>query len=101
VILAVCSTVIVPPYCGVPRLSHQFPVAVMVVLAFVDMVAVVVMTVVVSSRVVTGVAEGLFITEDPHDAKINDVMTRIVGNAQKILFFINPPVQTQIMAEIN
>lgn len=100
-ILAVCNTVIVPPYWGIPRLSHQFPVAVVVVLAFVDMVAVVVVTVVVSFRVVTGVAEGLFIAEDPHDAKINDVMTRIVGNAQKILFFINPPIQTQIMAEIN
>jgi hypothetical protein len=76
-------------------------VAVVVVLAIVDMAAVVVVTVVVSSRVVTGVVEGLFTTEDPHDAKIDDVMTRIVGNARKILFFINSPVQTQIMAEIN
>jgi hypothetical protein len=81
----------VPPYWGFPRLSHQFPVALVVVLAFVDMIVVAIVA--VNFRVVNGVVEGLVVGEDPHDAKINDVMTKIVGNDQKILLFINPPIQ--------
>jgi hypothetical protein len=50
---AVCETVIVPPYCGFPRLSHQFPVALVVVtevavaeVVVVDMTALVVVVVI-------------------------------------------------------
>jgi hypothetical protein len=47
--------VIVPPYCGVPRLSHQFPVAVVVVVVVVDGAAVLVVVVDVSMDVVVDV----------------------------------------------
>ena len=38
--------IIVPPYCGVPKLSHQFPVAAVVVVVVVILAAVVVEVVV-------------------------------------------------------
>jgi hypothetical protein len=50
---AVCETVIIPPYCGFPRLSHQLPVALVVVtevavaeVVVVDMTALVVVVVI-------------------------------------------------------
>jgi hypothetical protein len=86
----------VPPYCGVPRLSHQFPVlvvvaetsAVVVVLNGVDTVVGVVVTIVVGVVVDTGV-----VVDELQDAKTNDITTmRLVNTVQIVLFFILPPI---------
>jgi hypothetical protein len=55
VISVLTRRVIVPPYCGFPRLSHQFPAVVEVVFA-VDTVVVVVLGAVAVSEVVDVVA---------------------------------------------
>jgi hypothetical protein len=82
----------VPPYCGVPRLFHQFPVtgvvvAVVVVGAVVLVVVVVVVLVVVGVEVVCIGAE-VDVVVLLQDAKTSDVTMRQVSNPQIILLFI-------------
>ena len=85
-----------PPYCGVPRLSHQFPVLVVVVLTVtgVDVEAAVVVVddvigeaniVVDVALVVTGVVIGV---AKLHDANSNDVTRRRLSDTKIIPFFI-------------
>jgi hypothetical protein len=84
-----------PPYFGVPRLSHQFPVEVVftavvavpvvvvdVVLTTVDVVVVVVDVVVVF---VVGV---LVVVEEPQDARSSDATRRRLSVIQITPFFI-------------
>jgi hypothetical protein len=86
--------VIVPPYCGVPRLSHQFPVEVVdaVVVTGADVVvevgAVVAVVTGIDAVVEVGVVAGTDVVLDlAQDAKINDVTMRQVSTIQKTLFF--------------
>ena len=89
----------VPPYCGVPRLSHQFPVEVAVtavVTAVVDVVDVVVcrLVVVVVVVVAAGVVEVVEVVEvvvvdfEEQDANTSDVTIRQVSTIQITPFFI-------------
>lgn len=86
---------IVPPYCGVPRLSHQFPVEVVVaaVVTGADVVVDVeaVVAVVTGTDVVVVVSEVVdvdVVLDLAQDAKINDVTMRQVSTIQKTPFFI-------------
>jgi molybdenum cofactor biosynthesis enzyme len=88
----------VPPYCGVPRLSHQFPVEVVVTAVVTTAVDVVVVgtTVAVDVTVVTVVAMdavvavvvGMLVVDELHDAKTSDITIRQVSPIQINLFFI-------------
>jgi hypothetical protein len=87
----------VPPYCGVPRLSHQFPVEVVVtevVTGDVDVVelvttAVCVVVVIEIVDVVVGVVDVLVVEEDePQDASISDATIRKLSATQINPFFI-------------
>jgi hypothetical protein len=92
----VLLTVKVPPYCGVPSLSHQFPVpvvvavtvvAVDVVEVVVDVIAAVVVVVVVSAGGV--VAAVVAVVDELQDAKTTEATSRNVTNPQMTPFFIN------------
>ena len=83
-----------PPYCGTPRLSHQFPVLVVVAVTVVaadvvdvvvDVIAAVVVVVATGGVVVVVV---VVVVDDLQDAKISDSTIRKVSNPQKALFFI-------------
>jgi hypothetical protein len=85
----------VPPYCGLPSLSHQLPVVpvaevvvafVVVVVEVVDTVATVVVWVVVLEAVVVVV-----VVDVPQDAKTIDATMSRVMTSQKVPFFISPP----------
>jgi hypothetical protein len=81
----------VPPYCGVPRLSHQFPVAVVVVVAVVEVVtfeAVVVVLVVVVVFVVVVDAEVVDVVFVVQDANKSDATRTKVSVIQVIPLFI-------------
>jgi hypothetical protein len=81
-------SVIVPPYCGVPWESHQFPVALVVVaVVVVAVVAVVVVFVVVVVLVVVVVVvdDVVFVVQD---AKIMAVTIRQESTIQVIPLFI-------------
>ena len=90
--------VIVPPYRGVPRLSHQLPVEVVVVAdAAVVVVPVGVETVVaVVDVVIIDVVVGLVVVVDVvvdvvaelHDDNTTDITTRLVSSTQKTPLFI-------------
>jgi len=89
--LVLIRRVIVPPYCGVPRLSHQFPVtAVVVAVVVVGVVVLVVVVVVVVLVVVVVVDVGVEVDVVVllHDAKTSDVTMRQVSNPQIIPLFI-------------
>jgi hypothetical protein len=89
--LVLIRSVIVPPYCGVPRVSHQFPVAAVVVaVVVVGVVIWVVVVVVVVLVVVVVVCVGVEVDVAVllHDAKTIDVTMRQVSNPQIIPFFI-------------
>ena len=95
-------TVIVPPYCGAPRVSHQFPVLVVdavtvtdvvdvpvdVVVGPKDVVAVVVVVVVivVDDVVVAVVA----VVDELQDAKIMEATMRRVINPQTVISPVPP-----------
>jgi hypothetical protein len=86
--------VIVPPYCGVPRLSHQFPVEVVVAAVVIEADVVVdveaVVAVVTGTEVVVevGVVAGSDVVLDlAQDVKTIDITMRQVSTIQKILFF--------------
>jgi len=86
----------VPPYCGVPRLSHQFPVAAVVVVAVVAVVSMVAVDVV--DTVVGGVetvvdtvvvvVEEIGVVAVLHDDNISDVTKRTLINTKIIPLFI-------------
>ena len=87
----------VPPYFGAPRLSHQFPVelvvdvtaAVVVVLFGVDTTVDVVAVVVIDSVVVAvNVVVDVAVVAEPQDANTSDIITRLVSNIQNTPLFI-------------
>jgi hypothetical protein len=94
------AKIIVPPYCGVPRLSHQFPVTAVVV-AVVVVGVVVLGVVVVVLLVVVVVCVGVEVDEVVllHDAKTSDATTRQVTNIQVIPFFIQTSIYFRILPE--
>jgi hypothetical protein len=83
--------VIVPPYCGVPRLSHQLPV-VEVVVGFIEVCAILVVVsggaVVLVEAVLTGVVD-VDVVDDLQDDKISDITMRQVSIIQIIPLFIS------------
>jgi hypothetical protein len=99
VILPETATLIVPPYWGVPRLSHQFPVEVVVAVTvevvgaidvgIIAVVAVVVEVVVVAKVLVT--IEVLVVFDEEQDAKTREVTMSQVSAIKIIPFFICPP----------
>ena len=88
--MPVVDIVIVPPYFGVPRLSHQCPVVVAVVTTAEVVVAVgmlnVLMVVEVVVVVVVAVAEDVVVVL-VQDAKTSDITMRKVSTIQIALFF--------------
>jgi hypothetical protein len=89
----------VPPYCGVPRLSHQFPVLVVVaetvvavdvvdIGADVEVVVVIAVDVVAVLVEVVGVTVVDVVVELLHDASNNDITRRKDNDAKIIPFFI-------------
>jgi len=97
VISALDWIVIVPPYFGVPRLSHQFPVevvvvadtAVVVVPVGVDAVVAVVAVVMIDVVVVLVVDIVVDVVAELHDDNTTDITTRLVSSIQKTPFFIS------------
>ena len=88
----------VPPYLGVPILSHQFPVLVVVAVtvvavAVVDvgMVEVVAVVAVVVVEAVVVVLVVVAVVDELHDAKAIDATRRKLNNAQMIPFFMHNP----------
>ena len=83
---------IVPPYCGVPSLSHQFPVEglVVVVLVVADVVVVVVVFVVVVVLVLVVVDVDVIVVVLVQDAKTIDITIRHVSAIQIAPLFITP-----------
>lgn len=85
--------VIVPPYCGVPRLSHQFPVVVVVTAAVAVVVVVFVFTtaavvVVMAALDVVVVAAAVVVVDDElQDASIIVAGIKIHKANQINLFF--------------
>ena len=87
------AAVIVPPYWGVPRLSHQFPVEVEVAVTAVVAAALVVDVVlevdIVVEVVVTVVDVVVVVVVDElQDAKTSEITMRLVSATQIIPFFI-------------
>jgi hypothetical protein len=70
----------VPPYCGVPRLSHQFPVAVVVVVAVVEVVTFEVVVVVVVFVVVVDaeVVDVVFVVQDANKSDATRTKVTII-----------------------
>jgi hypothetical protein len=90
-------TVIVPPYWGVPRVSHHFPVVVVVAVMLVgvdvvdevvDIMAVVVVVVEIMVGVVV-VAVVAVVFDELHDARTSESTRRKVIITQIALFFIS------------
>ena len=87
---ALTRTVIVPPYCGTPNESHQWPVvvAVVVVLFVFDAVVVVAVVFVVVVVLVVIDVDVIVVVVLLHDAKTSDVVMRQVSAIQITLLFI-------------
>jgi hypothetical protein len=90
--------VIVPPYWGVPRVSHHFPVVVVVAVmvvavdvvdVVVDIMAVVVVVVVTVGVVVVAVVVVAVVFDELHDARTSESTRRKVMITQTALFFIS------------
>ena len=91
-----------PPYFGVPRLSHHFPVEVVLtaVVAVPVVVVVVVVTTAVDVVVVVAAADVvvfvvfvvLVVFAEPQDASTIDVTKRKLSAIQITPFFIYPPL---------
>ncbi len=81
-----------PPYWGLPSLSHQFPAAAVVVTVDVVTLVVVVVEVVETKGVVVvvvvRVVVGVVVVVVPQDAKTSDDTMRKVSNIQKAPLFI-------------
>ena len=97
VMLELIAAVITPPYCGVPRLSHQFPVEVVdtvVVTIALDVVevGVIVEVVVVAITevvvVVAGIVVELVVFDEEQDANTSDVTIKMVSAIQITPLFI-------------
>jgi len=95
--LELIAAVITPPYCGVPKLSHQFPVEVVVVVTttvvdvFVwgDVVVTLVVVAVVALAVVDIVVDDVVVVVDElQDANTNESTIRLVNATPIIPFFI-------------
>jgi hypothetical protein len=91
------ETVITPPYCGVPKLFHQFPVLVAVAIIVVDAVVTVVETWlvgVVATVVEADVDVVVFafvvdvVVELPHDDNTKDVTKRKASDNKIIPLFM-------------
>jgi hypothetical protein len=84
-------SVIVPPYCGVPRLSHQFPVTVVVVgevvVAVVTVVIVLVLVVVVFVAVVVDVGVDVDVFDVAQDVSIIAATIKKLKPNHTSLFF--------------
>jgi hypothetical protein len=82
-----------PPYCGVPRLSHQFPVVTVVVVLVVETGVVVVVVVVVFVVVVVLPGEVdidvVGVVVSLQDAKTIDITMRQVSAIQIVPLFIH------------
>jgi hypothetical protein len=86
----------VPPYTGVPRLSHQCPVEVVLtaVVIAVDVVEVGVITVVdvvvvtIPAVVVVVVTGVLVVVDDLHEANTIEITMRKANSPQNVLLFI-------------
>ena len=102
----------VPPYFGMPRLSHQFPVDVVValttaddvVLAGADVVVDAVVSVtadVVKDVVVVTVDVGVdvAVVAELQDANTIDMITILVSNTPKMPFFIFSPLSNTVLAK--
>jgi hypothetical protein len=97
--LVLIRRVIVPPYCGVPRVSHQFPVAAVVVAVVVVGTVVLAVVVVVVLVVVVCVGVEVDVVVLLHDAKTSDATTRQVSSIQVIPFFIQTSIYFRILPE--
>ena len=94
--------VVVPPYNGVPRLSHQFPVEDVVVITLVDVldgVGVVddidevdTVTEVVCVGVFAVLVDVEGVVDEEQDANASEAAIRIVNATQTIPLFIDPPI---------
>ena len=96
VILPEVAMVSVPPYFGVPRLSHQFPVEAVVVVTVeaVEVVDVGIITVeveVVVAMVDVTVVGVLVVVDEEQDASTSDITMRQVSTIQIILLFMLSP----------
>jgi hypothetical protein len=91
------AIVIVPPYFGVPRLSHQFPVEVVVAVTVeaVEVVDVGIITavvdVVVAAAVDVTVVGVLVVVDEEQDASTSDTTMRQVNAIQMTLLFMLSP----------
>ena len=86
--------VIVPPYCGVPRLSHQFPVTAVVDVVVVGGAVVVVVVIFVVVEVLVFVVVDVDVVAVLvllQDAKTSDVTMRHVSAIQMTPLFISTP----------
>jgi hypothetical protein len=103
----VIRRVIVPPYCGVPSLSHQFPVVLTVVVVGLveDIVAWLIVEVVVLVVLVEilGVVDVVDVeVELVHDTKIIDItMRQVSSNSNVLLFILSSSNSKQIFWEID
>ena len=81
-----------PPYCGLPRLSHQFPVVAVVVVLVVDVGGAVVVVVVLVVVVVVVVDFDVVVVVDVvlvQDTKTSDITMRQVSAIQIVPLFIH------------
>jgi hypothetical protein len=80
----------VPPYCGVPNLSHQFPVVALVAVVVVIWVALVVLVrgvEVIEEVIVVDVVVDVFVDVE-QDAKTSEMTMKLVNDNQIAPFFI-------------
>jgi hypothetical protein len=98
VILPEVAIVIVPPYLGVPRLSHQFPVEAVVVVTVeavevvdVGIITAVVEVVVVAVAVDVTVVGVLVVVDEEQDASTSDITIRQVNTIQITFPFMLSP----------
>jgi len=83
--------VMVPPYCGFPRMSHQFPVFVVVVVVGLRVGVEVDVVRDVGVDVDVGVTADFWVdvvVDAAQDARTSDITIRQISNTQITLFFI-------------
>jgi hypothetical protein len=101
-------TVKVPPYCGVPRLSHQFPVLEVVTVTAAEVVtveagAVVTIEFVVVDAAVVTVEDGVVavdvrgVVEELQDARTRDIIRMPDSINQTLLFFIKSSLTNKML----
>jgi len=106
--LELIAAVITPPYLGVPKLSHQFPVEVVVavtaavvdVLVWSDVVVTLVVVAVVALAVVDMVVDDVVVVVDElQDANTNESTMRLVNATQIIPFFIATSIFYELLGD--